>query len=146
MRIRTLIGTTVVRIRILIGTTVVRIASALSIGIPVSPITPRTLQDTPGYPRTLQDTPRHLYFRILTLNNSTYDGKEISSFSGSSTILCVYYYCCIDAYQCCTGYSRTLYFCSNNLNAGLNTTQLSKLSVIINKSLNLIHCLSFINE
>ena len=34
---------------------------------------------TPGHPRypmTLQDTPGNQYFRILTLNNSTYDGKE----------------------------------------------------------------------
>ena len=74
----------------------------------------------------------------------------VSSSSGNSIILCVYYYCCINdyMYQCCTGHPRTLYFCSNtcNLNAGLNTTKLCKLSVVINKSLNLIHSLSFINE
>ena len=113
----------------------------------------RTPQDTP---RTLQDTTGHLYFRILTLNNSTYDGKEsqinnicpkYSIFSsGNSIIICVYYYCCINDYQCCTGHPRTLYYCSNNLNASLNTTKLCKLSVIINKSLNLIHSLSFISE
>ena len=33
-------------------------------------------QDTPRYPKTLQDIPGHQYFRILTLNNSTYDRKE----------------------------------------------------------------------
>ena len=45
-----------------------------------------------------------------------------------------------------SGVQDTPWLFINNLNAGLNTTKLSKLSVVINESLNLIYCLSFVNE